>query len=300
MQFDKTTIAVRQRGMLDTLDLSLHVLRTYAAPLAATMLLGVVPLMFVNYLLLGWLADPLAEETPFPWRFVYHLALQIYLQAPLAGVFATAYLGQAVFLAEPRLGDVIREVVRLLPRIAWCHLLVRGVAAGWLLVLTIRGETEYDPAVEGLLLLSLVGYASLVRALRPFITEVVLLERNPLVSRDKRVKSVGSRSSELHRTRVGEWISRWMCACVLGTLLVLSTYGTVCFVSGVVRQDWSQGPLLVQVLLPLAMWTVACYFTVFRFLTYLDARIRQEGWEVELQLRAEASRMTKGGLTTDH
>lgn len=293
MQFDKTTIAVRQRGMLDTLDLSLHVLRTYAAPLAATMLLGVVPLMFVNYLLLGWLADPLAEETPFPWRFVYHLALQIYLQAPLAGAFATAYLGQAVFLAEPRLGDVIRDVVRLLPRIAWCHLLVRGVAAGWLLVLTIRGESEFDPAVEGLLLLSLVGYASLLRAFRPFITEVVLLERNPLVSQDKRVKSVAARSSELHRTRVGEWISRWMSACVLGTLLVLSTYGTVCFVSGVVRQDWSQGPLLVQVLLPLAMWTVACYFTVFRFLTYLDARIRQEGWEVELQLRAEASRMAK-------
>ncbi len=279
--------------MLDTLDLSLHVLRAYAAPLAATMLLGVVPLMFVNYLLLGWLADPLAEETPFPWRFVYHLALQIYLQAPLAGVFATAYLGQAVFLAEPRLGDVIREVVRLLPRIAWCHVLVRGVAAGWLLVLTIRGESEFDPAVEGLLLLSLVGYASLLRAFRPFITEVVLLERNPLVSRDKRVKSVGGRSSELHRTRVGEWISRWMSACVLGALLVLSTYGTVCFVLGVVLQDWSQGPLLVQVLLPLAMWTVACYLTVFRFLTYLDARIRQEGWEVELQLRAEAGRMAK-------
>jgi len=294
VQFDKTTIAVRQRGMLDTLDLSLHVLREYAGPLAAAMLLGVVPLMTVNYLVLGWMAGPWDDEAGLG-RFIYHLSLQIYLQAPLAGIFATAYLGDAVFLEEPRLRDVIRHVVRLLPRIAWCHLLVRGVAAGWVLLLTTRGEGEFDPAVEGFLLLSLVGYASLLRAFRPFINEIVLLERNPLRSQNKRVKTVGQRSGELHGASGGEWISRWLASCILGVLLVLSTYGTICFVSGVIQQDWSQGTLLVQYLLPLAMWMVACYFTVFRFLTYLDARIRQEGWEVELQLRAEASRMAKEG-----
>jgi hypothetical protein len=295
VQFDKTTIAVRQRGMLDTLDLSLHVLREYAAPLAAAMLLGVVPLMVANYLLLGWMAGPWDDEAGLPWRFIYHLSLQIYLQAPLAGIFATAYLGDAVFLEEPRLRDVIRHVVRMLPRIAWCHLLVRGVAAGWVLLLTVERDAEFDPAVEGFLLLSLVGYASLLRAFRPFINEIVLLERNPLRSQDKRVKTVGRRSGELHGASGGEWISRWLFSCLLGILLVLSTYGSICFVSGVIQQDWSQGTLLVQYLLPLAMWMVACYFTVFRFLTYLDARIRQEGWEVELQLRAEASRMVKEG-----
>jgi hypothetical protein len=293
VQFDKTTIAVRQRGMLDTLDLSLHVLREYAAPLAAAMLLGVVPLMAVNYLLLGWMAGPLDEEAGLPWRFIYHLSLQVYFQAPLAGIFATAYLGDAVFLEEPRLRDVIREVVRRLPQIAWCHLLVRGVAAGWVLLLALQLEGEYDPAVEIFLLLSLVGYSSLIRAFRPFINEIVLLERSPLRSQDKRVKTVGRRSGELHGASGGEWISRWLSSCILGVLLVLSTYGTISFVSGVIRQDWSQGPLLIQCMLPLAMWMVACYFTVFRFLTYLDARIRQEGWEVELQLRAEASRMAK-------
>jgi hypothetical protein len=295
VQFDKTTIAVRQRGMLDTLDLSLHVLRQYAGPLAAAMLLGVLPLMAVNYLLLGWMVGPWDDETGLPWRFIYHLALQIFLQAPLAGMFATAYLGDAVFLNEPRLGDVIRHAVRLLPRMAWCHLLVRGVAAGWVLLLTTRNEGAFDPAVEGFLLLSLVGYASLLRAFRPFINEIVLLERNPLRSQDKRVKTVGRRSSELHGASGGDWISRWLASCILGVLLVLSTYGTICFASGVIRQDWNQGALLIQYLLPLAMWMVACYFTVFRFLTYLDARIRQEGWEVELQLRAEAGRMAKEG-----
>lgn len=32
-----------------------------------------------------------------------------------------------------------------------------------------------------------------------------------------------------------------------------------------------------------------CFIAVFRFITYLDCRIRREGWDVELKLRAEAS-----------
>jgi hypothetical protein len=35
------------------------------------------------------------------------------------------------------------------------------------------------------------------------------------------------------------------------------------------------------------------YFTVARFLGYLDLRIRNEGWEVELMMRAEATRMSR-------
>ena len=44
---------------------------------------------------------------------------------------------------------------------------------------------------------------------------------------------------------------------------------------------------------PAAMWTVAAFFAVVRYLSYLDLRIRREGWEVELQVRAEAERLTR-------
>jgi hypothetical protein len=293
VQFDKTTIAVRERGMLDTLDLSLHVLREYAGPLAAAMLLGVVPLMVVNYLLLGWMAGGMDEEAGLPWRFLYHLSLQIYLQAPLGGVFATAYLGQAVFLEEPRLREVIRDVVRMLPRIAWCHLVIRGVAAGWVLLVLVERHGSFDGVLEGLLLLSLVGYASLIRAFRPFMNEIVLLERTPLTSQGDRVTTVGRRSRTLHGANTGEWLSRWIGSCLLGGLLTLSAYGTMYFLASVAGEDWSRGPQLVRYLMPLAMWIVVGFFTVFRFLTYLDARIRQEGWEVELRLRAEAVRLAR-------
>jgi len=39
------------------------------------------------------------------------------------------------------------------------------------------------------------------------------------------------------------------------------------------------------------MWTTAGYLAVVRFLAYLDLRIRQEGWEVELRMRAEGTRL---------
>lgn len=292
MQFDRTTIVVRERGVLDTLDLSLHVFREYALPLSAAMLLGALPLMAVNYLLLGWMPGAADEEAWLPWRFVYHLSLQIYLQAPLAGVFATAYLGQAVFLAEPRFRDVVRDAVRMLPRIAWCHLLGRGVLFGWVLLLVLERDGEVNGFVEAFLLPLLAAYASALRAFRPFINEIVLLERNPLTSRNERIMTVGRRSQMLHGANGGEWFVRWLMACLLGVLLILAIYGTFYFHAAVLRQDWIQGPWLTHVLLPLAMWIAACYFTVFRFLTYLDARIRQEGWEVELRLRAEANRLT--------
>ncbi len=176
-------------------------------------------------------------------------------------------------------------------RIAWCHLAVRGVGCGWLLLLTLAHDGEVNWFVEAFLLPLLALYSSGLRAFRPFINEIVLLERNPLRSKSDQTMTVGRRSHMLHGSNAGEWFARWVLACLFGVLLVLATYGTFYFHAAAPRQDWSQGPLLTHFLLPLAMWITACYFAVFRFLTYLDARIRQEGWEVELRLRAEATRL---------
>jgi len=43
---------------------------------------------------------------------------------------------------------------------------------------------------------------------------------------------------------------------------------------------------------PLALWFVAGFMTIVRFLQYLDLRIRQEGWEVELRMRAAGARIS--------
>jgi hypothetical protein len=293
MQFDRTTIAIRERGLLDTLDLSLHVLRRYAGPVAISMALGVLPLMAVTYALLGWMPAMVEHDDEFPLRFVYHLCLQIFLLAPLASVFATAYLGAVVFEDRPRLRDVVRTVSGLSGRLLLCHLVLRGTGVGWLLLLALDRSSDFQWLLEGVGPVLLVLYSAGWRAFRPFINEIVLLERNPLTAHTKRVQTVGARSSILHGVNWAELLVRWVGAAQVGVPLMLAAYGCCLFVSGVVLNDWSQSWWMVEFLLPLSMWLVVTYLTVFRFLSYLDLRIRQEGWEVELRLRAEAARLRR-------
>jgi len=281
------------------MDLSLHVLRMYALPLLATMAMGVIPLMVINHLLLDWMTEAAEEWSEFPYRFVYAITLLVYIEAPLASIFATSYLGQAVFLEKPRLRDTVLDVGKMFPRIVWCQLLVRGIAPAWLLLFCVDRYEEFDFPLEGLLLVMLLLAVMALRAFRPFINEIVLLERNPLSSRNRRVMTVGRRSSMLHGANSGDLLLRAFTASLIGVLLVLTVYGTFIFVSGVMRNDWSQPLWMIRFGFPLAMWITTTYFTVFRFLSYLDARIRQEGWEVELRLRAEAARL-EGDLAHHH
>lgn len=295
MQLDRTTIAIRERNLLDTLDLSLHVVRAYARPLLGTMALGVVPLMIVNYLLLNWMVGAADTEWAFPFRFAWHMTILVFLQAPLASVFATWYLGQAVFLERPRWRDIARGVSGMAPQLALCQLVLRGVGAAWLLELALDRYREFDPWLEGFLLFALVLVAAGLRAFRPFLNEIILLERNPLTSRNPRVITIGRRSTALHGANSGDLIARWLGAAVIGVCLFLACYGTCLFASGVFLNDWSQSTWLVRFCLPLSMWVVVGYLTVFRYLSYLDVRIRQEGWEVDLRLRAEARRLLDEG-----
>ena len=78
---------------------------------------------------------------------------------------------------------------------------------------------------------------------------------------------------------------------MIGSALGVVVFGVFIFASGVIFHDWVPSPALVKVTVPLAMWIVVAYLTVVRFLTYLDLRIRDEGWEVELRMRAEAARL---------
>jgi hypothetical protein len=42
-----------------------------------------------------------------------------------------------------------------------------------------------------------------------------------------------------------------------------------------------------------AVWVAVAFFAVVRFLTYIDQRIRLEGWEVELRLRGAGAVLRK-------
>ena len=297
MQLDKTRIAIRERSLLDTFDLALHVLRAYFRPLLVMFLLAVIPLMVLNDLLIGWMLDVeyreaffYTEEAGAIWRYWWDMSLLVAIEAPLASIFMTSYLGQVVFVDRPRYRQVIRDVLKMMPRIAFCQLLVRAILPTWLILLLIERHEDFNPGLEILALGGLALYALFIRSIRPFINEIVLLERNPLTSRNPHTITVARRSSQLHNPSGGDLFARWLATAAFGILLTWAVAGTFEFCYGLLFNDWAPGPAMLRYMYPLSIWLVAGYLSVVRFLCYLDLRIRHEGWEVELRLRAEAAR----------
>jgi hypothetical protein len=301
MQLDHTRIAIRERGLLETLDLALHVTREFAGPLAICALLGVLPLALVNYALVGWMIPTDLDESVFPWRYLWNMTVLLYLEAPLASIPIVAWLGPAVFLEQRTVRQVLGDALRFAPQLMLSQLLIRGVLMAWLLYLVVD-RLEVNWFVEGFLMVVLVLYSTAMRAFRPYINEIILLEKNPLRSKSTGAITIGKRSSHLHGPYSGDLMIRWLGAAAIGLLLVGLALATAIVVQGVLLSDWPvawNGYELVwnldgfklQIVYPGCLWLVAAFTAVVRFLSYLDLRIRHEGWEVELFMRAEALRL---------
>jgi len=77
--------------------------------------------------------------------------------------------------------------------------------------------------------------------------------------------------------------------------MLLGQWGLVGFLWALASGQWEWSFLkpMFTFYFQLSIWIVVCYFTVVRFLNYLDLRIRREGWEVELWMRAERARLVR-------
>jgi hypothetical protein len=297
VQLDKTRIAVRERNVHETLDLALQVLRIYIWPLTLTMVLGAFPLAIVNHFLLRWM-NPIDPDAPvsveMSWgivRYLWTMIVLVVLEAPLASAFVTSYLGKIVFVDKPRLRDVVREVVTMLPRLAWCHLLLRGVLPAIFLLVAVDQSPGFSGAETILILLFLV--VLLRRATAPFLNEIILLERNPIRPVSPQAMTIRRRIVMLHSAGAGNLIYLALVVWLSSCLLALALFGTLLCVQGVFFDNWSLGSRIVLYGAPLAMWIAALFSAVVRFLSYLDLRIRHEGWEVELRMRAEGNRLAE-------
>lgn len=257
MQLDKTRIAIRERSYLDVLDLALHVIRAYARPLALAFALGVVPMMLLNWWLLRGYAD-LDFEFGSPAEYVFWLLVLVFFEAPFATAPLTLYLGNAVFTERPGFRRLARAFFGVLPQLFVLQGLLRFWYFRW-----------------------------------PFLSHVILLERNPLAPRDPRQKSTRRRALELHAGLWADLVARALFSAMIGTLLVLSIWLSVYAASTMLLAEYAWDNSMLVFWFPLALWLVVGYFAVARFLAYLDLRIRREGWEVELILRAEGARWTR-------
>jgi len=295
MQLDTMRLAVRERNVLDTHDMALQVMRDFFFPWLRAVLLVVVPLMVVNYFLLGWMTEQQVDQfegEDFTYRYHIAMALLIYIEAPLLSLPTVIYLGHTVFLQPVTLKQVARDIWKASPQIFVCYFLIRGILPAMLLPLLNDRVYQEGPYWEMIFLPPLAIYSAAMRAFRPFIAEVILLERSPLISRNPNVLSIHKRSGFLHGPSSGDLLARWMGATFLAFLLLI-----VVLSSGITLQvlllgmKSSNDLIYLHVVFPALLWTVAAYESIVRYLEYLDLRIRHEGWEVELLLRAEEMRL---------
>ena len=265
MKLDNPRIVIRERGYLELLDLGLRVPRDQAGPLflgagGGGRWAGRVQRLAAQPSCGGAGGSRCAVDVLGP-----HVGRRGRGSA-LATAPATICLGRALFNQSLAARQIAREFLQSLPQLLLYQVLLRG-----LLVATV--VASFVPFV-----------------VNPYMNEVVLLERNPLSATEEDSISTGRRSSVLHRGEGGDLFLRWMLNFVLGAVLVVAVWGSLAAATRLLLTEDAWARPFYTCLYPAALWIVAAYFTVVRFLGYLDLRIRREGWEVELLMRAERDR----------
>jgi hypothetical protein len=296
VQLDQTHIVVRLRTMSEIGDLALVTVRRYPGS-GLAFAAGAVLWAAANMLLLGWI--PIVEygyglddqeAVVEIARYGYWMTVLVILQTPAAGALMTSYLGQAVFEPRPVWHSIWLETRRHMVRWLWVLGVQRWAIPAMLIVALRIGQPAssfWDLLIPSTLLL----IALLVRSQRPFMPEILLLERCPLRTGSPTAITVRRRSQSLHRPLSGDLLGRFIMVSLVMVAMFCSLFYAGMFVRGIIIGRWNLMDLVVLLgVFPLALWGVAALSVLVRFLLYLDTRIRLEGWEVELATQAEAMR----------
>jgi hypothetical protein len=297
MQLDQTHVTIRARTLTEISDLAMVMIRSYPAATFFGFAIGALPWAILNFCLLGWIPiqefqiasyDEEMESSLFKYQVL--MALLVFVQTPAAGVFTTLYIGQAVFESRPPWQSVFREAKESFLRWFWILAVYRGPIPIMAILLCNWGEPEsfaldyFWPFLIGIMVLVL-------RSNRPFIPEIVLLERCPLrAPRDPKAITARRRSVALHRPIAGELFGRFIAIMLVLIGFVGLFLFSLLWVRGVLLGLWLWDAWVYLFLYPLALWGAGALSVLIRFLSYLDTRIRLEGWEVQLAVRAEAIR----------
>jgi len=255
-------VAIRPRGILECLDLAVMFCGRRPLPVVAATALGAAPFILLNRVVASGLDA--ADAIPF--------AGILALETAWAAVPLTLYLGQSVFADRFSLRAAVRDFVGGLPAL----LLFQGLLRGACLAICVLAPVLF------------VGLY--------YLDQVILLERPPLAK-------VWQRRSAINRGRAMGIVRL---ACIDGLVLACGTVLGTRLLAAVaslwrgrgIGWDILGGEALAAAIFSwhgqIAFWATCGFLTVFRFFTYLDGRIRREGWDVELRLRADE---TYAGLT---
>jgi len=282
--FDNNRIVIRERNMLEIMDLALMVLREYGTRLWVALGVGMVPLLVLNTLLIArFAALPYVEMEEVPGRYLALLYLLVSLELPLATAGGTLYLKEAMFQERPQWNRIWSDFRESCGQLFYYQILLRGL---FILPAVWSVWTENYGLVFFLWILALVPFVR-----HPYLNEIILLERNPRRAGNSKRLTTSQRATRVHERSASELIGRWLGALFVGGLLLLAVWLALWVVASQLAGQWQSQYVAVVYFLPFSLWLVVGFFTVVRFLCYLDSRIRREGWEVELALRAEGARL---------
>lgn len=269
MNLEHTEITIRERNYLELMDLALQLLRFHWWSLLVTLAVIAIPLSLANFWIISGILDP-DNLRDTPNSQIWLLVLLMLWEAPLGTALMTLYLGQITFTRTVDWNRLCQDYLGSLLQLLWFQGILRSLTACLLLV--------------GLFIPHLAW---------PYLTEVILLERNHFFPHPGKQITTWRRSRNLHRHFAGDLFTRWLStmvtACILVTAILLGIYTTAFGLFGILLTPST----IVQWYAPLAIWIVIGFFAVVRFLAYLDLRIRREGWEVELLMRSEAARLRR-------
>ncbi len=253
-------VALRDRTLLDVLDLSLRFLASHKTAFTKMSACVSVPAFFVS-----WLA-----ALTFGWwlGWVTAIVLASFAEAPFVAL-ASRLVFQPTVPTREALGAGLSAIPRLFG----------------LRVLQASG------ILAGAIFLVLPGFW--VATLFVFATEVTVLERASVTA------SV-SRMQRLVSGYFGDVLMAMLLFWVLCLLAVaIGSAAGSAFLEGLLQirmrrsEDQMGGPLAL-----FGMWLALPFLTTARFFVYLNLRTRREGWDIQTRFAAIAARAAKDGAAT--
>jgi hypothetical protein len=182
----------------------------------------------------------------------------------------TIVLGGMMFGERRTVGQVALTILHGLPALILYQFLLRGV-------------------------LMLTGIFYLVMPSRlAYLNEVVLLEKGRFWGTLKRCETLAGQGGG------GSALARWFGQVGFGALfLACFLVGTSAIQSSLTSSEltWETPDVAAAASLKtqIALWLIVAFFTVTRFLSYIDERIRLEGWEVKIRLQSVGQVIEQGG-----
>lgn len=288
MDIAKLELEIRERSFPERVDLAFFIFRNYFLSIMYWAVLGYLP-VFLAIVLTVWFSSGdfwLYGYWQGSWIFVFQLHLAA---VPFAMIPLSIFLSRRIFGQQPTFQEVLKTSFSRKAGMYWVHFFCR---IGFL-VIPLAFLNYFSESIEGLTLVFLLQLVVYVfsKCYRPFIDLILYLEQLPLRKRGKSGISAGIRSKRISETTNGGTF-----VTMLGMMIVefqvaimvycIFLYGYFFLTSDTVTQVW-----FGWVFFPISCWVGNVVTTIYVFVSYLDCRIRNEGWELELRMKIEAEKL---------